>query len=69
MTFIFQFYDSIVKFVQMLLQFLDFVLNRKTRKYLSTFARISARIAKRLPSLGCRAVMAPPNCAVDYIIL
>ena len=31
MTFIFQFYDSVVKFAQMLLQFLDFVLNRKTR--------------------------------------
>ncbi|KRR16024.1 hypothetical protein CQ14_38685 [Bradyrhizobium lablabi] len=31
MTFIFQFYDSVVKFVQMLLQFLNFVLNRKAR--------------------------------------
>jgi hypothetical protein len=31
MTFIFLFYGSVVKFIQVLLQFLDFVLNRKTR--------------------------------------
>jgi hypothetical protein len=35
MTFIFQFYDSLVKLVQFLLQFLDFVLNRETRGRIS----------------------------------
>jgi len=31
MTFILQFYDSLIKVVQFLLQLLDFVLNRETR--------------------------------------
>lgn len=70
MTFIFQFYDSVVKFAQVFLQFLNFVLNRKTRSGIFVDRGLDLCAHRQeIASLGCRAVMAPPNRAVDHIIL
>jgi hypothetical protein len=61
MAFSFQFYDPVVKCVQLAVQMLNFVLDGKREaEILSTCFRASARIASRLPVLTRRVVMASP---------
>ena len=59
MAFTFQFHDPVTKCIQLVLQMLDFVLNRETRSRNSIeLFPVSARIASRLPVLARRVVMA-----------